>query len=241
VTRPPKLSQATSKIAGKQRQAPEGKARTARQARRARRHDLTRQEILDAARRLLLRGGIAGTTLEAVAREAGMSKAALYYYFPSKNALMFELVFGVLERHAQAVHDAVENTEGSEALGAIIRQSVKLFAPNLNDFRLAFLHGQVAGEGAVHFEEDQFARIRPLNDLWFAGAAEKLREERQESEAGSAGAAVEPRLMAFLAWIAAIGLLTVKGAVESLEDPLLYTDDQLAEGLARIFEAAAGR
>ena len=45
--------------------------------------------------------------------------------------------------------------------------------------------------------------------------------------------------MAFLAYLAAIGLLTMKGVVESLEDPLVYSDDQLIKGFARVFEAAA--
>jgi hypothetical protein len=45
--------------------------------------------------------------------------------------------------------------------------------------------------------------------------------------------------MAFLASVAAIGLLTMKGMVESVGDPLLYSDEQLIEGLARVFEAAA--
>jgi hypothetical protein len=31
----------------------------------------------------------------------------------------------------------------------------------------------------------------------------------------------------------------MKGMVENLDDPLLYTDAQLVEGFARIFEAAA--
>jgi hypothetical protein len=45
--------------------------------------------------------------------------------------------------------------------------------------------------------------------------------------------------MVFLANVAAVGILTMKGMVESLRDPLLYSDEQLIEGLARIFEAAA--
>jgi len=45
--------------------------------------------------------------------------------------------------------------------------------------------------------------------------------------------------MAFLAYLAAIGMLTMKGMVESVGDPLLYSDDQLIEGFARVFEAAA--
>jgi AcrR family transcriptional regulator len=208
-----------------------------RRTRREQRRSQSREEILEAARRVLLRDGIAGTTLDAVAREVGVSKAALYYYFPSKDALFFELVFGNLQSQAQAVHDAVEKTAtGADALGAIVRESVKTFTPGLDDFRLAYLHAQVAGKGAVHFGEQQFARIRPLNELWFAGAAKRLGEERKKRPGR---AKVEPRLLAFLAWLASIGLLTMKGLVESQDDPLIYTDEQLIEGFARVFAAAA--
>jgi AcrR family transcriptional regulator len=192
---------------------------------------------LQAARHVLLRNGIAATTLAAVAREVGMSKTALYYYFPSKDALFFDLVVGALQSQAQAVHDAVEKAgDGAEALRGIVRESVHAFAARLDDFRLAFLHGQVAGQGAVHFDQQQFARIRPLNELWFAGAARKLSEDRRKRPGR---ARVEPRLMAFLAYLAAVGLLTMKGMVESVRDPLLYSDDQLIEGFARVFAAAA--
>ena len=50
---------------------------------------------------------------------------------------------------------------------------------------------------------------------------------------------VEPRLLAFLAYLAAIGVLTVKGLVEQLDDPLLFSDEQLIEGLEQVFGAAA--
>ena len=209
----------------------------ARLARRERRRDLSREEILAAARRVLLHQGIAATTLDAVARDAGLSKAALYYYFPSKDALLFELVFGTLEDSAHKVGRSVDKTRrGGEALRAIVRETVARFAHQLDDFRLAFLHGQVAGQGALHFDDQQFARIRPLNDLWFGGAAKRLAADQRQRPSR---ARVEPRLMAFLAYTASLGLLTMKGMVESVKDPLLYSDEQLIEGLARIFEAAA--
>jgi AcrR family transcriptional regulator len=206
-------------------------------ARRERRRERSREEILEAARRVLLRAGVAATTLDAVAREVGVSKTALYYYFPSKDALLFELIFGALETHAKAVHDAVARTkDGADALHALIRESVNVYSPGLEDFRLGFLYGQVAGQGSVHFDAQQFARIRPLNDLWLAGAADKLAEDRK---AHPSRAKVEPRLMAFLAYLAAIGMLTMKGTVESMDDPLIYSDEQLIDGFARIFAAAA--
>jgi AcrR family transcriptional regulator len=208
-----------------------------RLARREQRRQRSREEILEAARHVLLRNGIAGTTLDAVAKEVGVSKTALYYYFPSKDALFFELVFGNLHLQAQAVHDAVEKTAtGADALGALMRASVEIFTPRLDDFRLAYLHGQVAGQSAVHFDEQQFARIRPLNELWFAGAAKRLGEEWKKRPGR---ARVEPRLLAFLAWLGSIGLLTMKGMVDSQNDPLIYSDEELIEGFARVFAAAA--
>jgi len=209
----------------------------ARLARRERRRDRSRGEILDAARRVLLRNGIAATTLDAVAKEVGVSKTALYYYFPSKDALFFELMLEAHRAQAQAVHDAVElASDGVDALRAVVRETVRVFAPKLDDFRLAFMHVQAAGQGSVQFNKQQFARIRPLNDLLFAGTAKKL---GAEGKMRPGGAHVEPRLMAFLAYLAAIGLLTMKGMVESVGDPLLYSDEQLIDGFARVFAAAA--
>lgn len=210
---------------------------TARLARRERRREQSREEILSAARQVLLRDGISATTLDAVAKEGGLSKATLYYYFPSKDAILFELVHGMMEAHAHAVHDKVETTTtGAEALRAIARETLTRYATKLDDFRLVFLHGQVAGQNAVHFTPEQFARVRPLNDLLFAGAARKLNDENKRKPGR---ARVEPRLLAFLAYVSSIGILTMKGMVESLDDPLIYSDKEMIEALARILEAAA--
>ena len=217
--------------------APPEDPAAARVARRERRRSHSRDEILEGARRVVLRNGIAATTLESVAREVGVSKAALYYYFSSKDALLFELVFGAFSAHARTIHDAVERADsGGGALRAIVRETVHAFAPRLDDFRLAFLHSQLTGRDSVQLGEQHFARIRPLNELSFAGAAKKVAAQRGR-RAGRAG--VEPRLLAFLAYLSAIGLLTMKGMVESVRDPLVYTDEQLIEGFARVFEAAA--
>jgi AcrR family transcriptional regulator len=208
-------------------------------ARRERRRERSREEIVEAARRVLLRNGIAATTLDAIASEVGLTKAALYYYYPSKDALLFEIMFDTIEREARAVHDGVaQATNGGEALRAIVRETVGTFSARLDDFRLAILHPQVAGPGAFRMSKEQLDRIRPLNDLAYKGAAKMLGEEWKHAR-GRAG--IDPRLMVFLANVAAFGVLTMKGLVESFGDPLLYSDEQLIDGLARIFEAAAAR
>lgn len=54
----------------------------------------TRARLLDAAKDVLVEGGAAQLTLEAVAERAGTSKGGLLYHFPSKAAL----VEGLAER-----------------------------------------------------------------------------------------------------------------------------------------------
>lgn len=206
----------------------------ARRARQQRRRERSRDDILAAARTVLLRDGIAAVTLEAVAREAGMSKTGLYYYFASKELLVFELMFGIWESQGARIRDAVEVVEtGPAALAAIIRKTVEAFAPQMDDFRLAFLFGQISSSSRLLVSPEQFERIRPLNNMILGGATEKLTAEDRSG-------AVEPRLLAFLAHVSALGLLTMKGLVESQGDPLLYSDEQLIEGLSKVFTAAAG-
>ena len=55
----------------------------------------TRNALLEAANTVILRDGIAHLTLEAVAKEAGVSKGGLLYHFPSKEAL----IRGLLEHY----------------------------------------------------------------------------------------------------------------------------------------------
>ncbi len=213
---------------------PEPTTEDARKARQQRKRDRSRDDILAAARVVLLRDGIAAVTLEAVAREAGMSKTGLYYYFASKEALVFELVFAAYQNHAQRVQEAVAATEtGPEALGAVIRNTVEVYSGQMDDFRLAFLLGQVTGSADMRISPEQLQRIRPLNDMLLAGATRLLAERKSTGP-------VEPRLLAFLAFLSAIGMLTMKGLVESQGDPLLYSDEQMIEALSAIFARAAG-
>ncbi len=208
-----------------------------RVARRERRRERSREEIVEAARRVLLRSGIAATTLDAIAKEIGLTKAALYYYYSSKDALLFEIIFDSIEREARAIHDGVAKAQnGGEALRAVVRETVNAFGTRLDDFRLAFLHPQVAGPGPFRMGKEQLARIRPLNDLAYKGAAKMLSDEQKYAR-GRAG--VDPRLMTFLANVAAMGILTMKGLVETFDDPLVYSDEQLIDAMARIFEAAS--
>ena len=150
--RPQEPSQASSQRAERWGSlSPRGSARATSGA-------IARRDV-EAARRILVQKGIAGTTLDAVAEEVGLTKAAIYYYYPSKDALFFEIIYRVYEAETSAIHDAVAKAKnGGEALRAIIRETVHAFAPNMDDFRVAFLHSQVVKPGTVRITQEQLTR-----------------------------------------------------------------------------------
>lgn len=56
-----------------------------------------RADIIAAAARLFRAKGIAGASVREIAAEAGLRKASLYYYFPSKEEIVYAMIEGVLE------------------------------------------------------------------------------------------------------------------------------------------------
>lgn len=69
-----------------------------------RRTSNSKKDILDAAQRVAAREGPAHVTLDAVARECGLSKGGVLYNFPSKDAL----ISGMLERLIGTIRLTIE-------------------------------------------------------------------------------------------------------------------------------------
>ena len=58
-----------------------------------------REKIIQGASKLMIERGIANTSLADIADEVGISKGTLYYYYPSKG----ELIFDISERHIKHI------------------------------------------------------------------------------------------------------------------------------------------
>ncbi len=197
-----------------------------------RRHAGSRLDILEVARGVLAKLGPHRLTLEAVATELGISKQALYHYFPGKDALLFELVIDALVASAEAVQRACAAApDGPAALDALIRTYVGYFLPRLDLHRLIAM--QTAPDFAV--SRAQLERIRPVNDLLYGEAERKLAAE----QTGRRRDRKAPRRLAFTAHLAAMGFLTMRAIVELANDPLVHTDDEVVDELCRTFRAAA--
>ncbi len=213
-------------------------ARSKREARNERRRDQTRAEILDTARDAILRGGLAGFTLAAVADELALTKPALYYYFESKEALLFELLLREWFEAANEVRAAVDETEsGADAVEQLMRTVFKRYRDRLELFMLYYKMGP-GGEFEGIIGPGELERIRPVNDLLYKGAEDRLRADRRT---GGFPKNRDPRRFAFTAHMAVIGLLDMKAIAASAEDPLIHSDEDLIDDLCTTFRDAALR
>ena len=71
-----------------------------------------RQRVLDAALELFGEQGVSGTSLQMIADRIGVTKAAVYHQFPSKE----EIVMGVLAPALETLRESVENAERHESV-----------------------------------------------------------------------------------------------------------------------------
>jgi len=75
------------------------------------RKDVLSSEVLDRAVGLFAQRGFAGTSLKDVADAVGLSRPAIYYYFPSKDALLEELLTGVTVSAARILDSVEQRTD----------------------------------------------------------------------------------------------------------------------------------
>ena len=80
-----------------------------------------REDIYNAALASFERQGVRRTLMEDVAREAGVSRPAIYYYFPDKDALVLE----VIVRQVREIHRQIrERIQVEDGLPAMIEASL---------------------------------------------------------------------------------------------------------------------
>lgn len=83
--------------------------------------DRTRRRLLDAAEEIFAKSGLEGASTEAIARQAGVSKTMLFYYFQNKEQLYLEVLkrlFDLVVDPAQAAR--IEKLSPTEGLTAIV-------------------------------------------------------------------------------------------------------------------------
>lgn len=104
-----------------------------------------RADILTAARAVFNAKGFAGTRMDDIARAAGLSKAALYLQFPSKQALFEALVGELIEA---MLPQAAPADFGEMPAEAILRGFIAFMTERITGPEMAFVPRVIIGEGA---------------------------------------------------------------------------------------------
>ncbi len=127
---------------------------------RTRRGPYTRQQILDASLRLFSERGFARTTVRDIARQAGITDAAIYYHFDSKRELLEALVE---ERGFLTSLQNLEQVEPHlplpEMLLWMAAGAINIMDENRDFLRLIIMEGLGGDEAAL----EQYSR---LLDMW---------------------------------------------------------------------------
>jgi len=102
------------------------------------RNDAQRQSILDAASLLFIEKGFGGTNINDIADAVGVSRTALYYYFPSKESMLEALTEDVTEKASLLAASVSERDvmPPQDALRQLILQHAGLILSHPLQFRV---------------------------------------------------------------------------------------------------------
>jgi TetR/AcrR family acrAB operon transcriptional repressor len=162
--------------------------------------EATRENILDAGLKVFSKKGYVSTTLDDIAREAGMTRGAVYWHFKNGKPELFEVLINERSRGAQEIANEVQ-AEGGTPLQTLERILIRLmeYLEEDDDFRavqeLTILRTEVVPELEDSMKEKfrlQRASIDSFADLI-----------RQGQQAGEIRQDVDPEIAA----ITAIGLM----------------------------------
>jgi TetR/AcrR family transcriptional repressor of mexJK operon len=157
-------------------------------SRRAQRADAKRRVILRAAKAVFLKGGFGGTTMDAVAARAGVSKMTVYRHFEDKEILFAGVITELCEQFIHENIEALFDLPPAQALKGFARKTISiLFAPETVE-----LHRIVIAEcqrfpklGRFFYESGPEASITALAN-YFArhknNKAFKIRDPRRSAE-----------------------------------------------------------
>lgn len=182
----------------------------------------TKDKILLAAQRILAEGGVGALAFDSIARDLGVSKQAILYWFPTKQALLAALFVAWAKDEADAAVAALSGTvTASEAIAGFVRAVARFHLGHLARFRLMYLVPQTI-RPAEHDPADReiLSQIHEVTDRLYGSLANRL-----------CGPPAEARKQAVAIHSATLGLAMLVGLAESIGDPLKHQTDDLLSAL----------
>ncbi len=128
---------------------------------RTRIQEKNRARVLEAALEVFSKHGFRGATLDEIAREAGLSKPNLLYYFSSKDEIHVTLLEGLVDTWLDPLRDLKEDGDPQQELRAYVRRKLQMS----RDFpRESRLFAQEIVQGAPRMKEGLATDLKALVD-----------------------------------------------------------------------------
>ena len=123
-----------------------------------------REKIVKAAGSVLKQYGLSGTTVEAIAKEAGLGRATIYYYFADKGAIFGEAIHGGLVEMVAALEEVAASGDSPEVqLRNSMRVVMRAFEQHYPQLYIFFTEDSSVIDSELH--RDIIAAGRRYEDL----------------------------------------------------------------------------
>jgi AcrR family transcriptional regulator len=134
------------------------------------------QRIVDAMRDSVARRGAAGSTFEHVAREAGVSRGLLHYYFGTKERLLVEVARRDSELRIDRLDELLATTQSVDAVLDVLVSSLKDLIDNDPGFFLLLYELFSAGRRNLDIQRE----VGQLFEATRSHVADVLRTKEEE-------------------------------------------------------------
>lgn len=188
-----------------------------------------RQRILGVAADLIVHYGYDKTTVSDIAREAGISKGAIYLHFDSKEALFEELIIRELQVYTEIWLDRLEADVAGGTMAGLYKNS--LYAMNSRPFMMALFRrdDRILGN-YLRKPENLFQKFRQQQ-----AESERFVFVKMMQEAGAIRQDLDAKVIAHVMDILAYGLVGMGDVLPQADIPPL---EDVIEGIAAIMDRA---
>ena len=192
-------------------------------------NDEREERILAAATELFVYYGYDKTTVSDIAREAGISKGAIYLHFASKEALFEALIIREMQTYTETWLDFLEEDEAGGTMGGLYKNS--LYAMNSRPFMSALFRRDARVLGNY---------LRKPGNLFQSFRQQQAESERyvfvkMMQEAGAIRQDLDAKVIAHVMDILAYGLVGMEDVLPQDDTPPL---EDVIEGIAAIMDRA---
>lgn len=188
---------------------------------------VTREAIVEEARRLVAEQGTAALTFQALASTLGVSKQAIIYWYPSKRELVRDFCLPALMEERDVVTVAMADAKSApEAIEAFVRTLVAHHLDDLGRFRMLYLWIQFEPDIAVRQGDEHL--LAPIHET--TSASYDVLEEKIALDKSFVGSG-DARRLAVAVDMAAIGLITMIAMAEAMNDPWRHSTESLVDSL----------